>query len=223
MKSASMLPDRKATGADKEFSTGHDGSGGCVQGADQRAAPRVTLLIRPAKLTTQAGEFICVIRDVSATGIKVRFFHRVPQGIEASLETETGQTIAMDRVWASDREAAYQFREEIDVSAIISEQGDFPKRKLRLSISMPIVISALGQDHCALIHNISQQGARIDCRHRLAVSQIVRIKSQRLRDIRATVRWRRDDGYGVVFEDTFGMNEFARLAASLQDRALLRP
>ena len=41
-------------------------------GADQRAAPRFTLLIRAAKLVSAQGEFVCVIRDVSETGVSVR-------------------------------------------------------------------------------------------------------------------------------------------------------
>ena len=104
--------------------------------ADQRAAPRVTLLIRPAKLGTVEGEFVCVIRDVSATGISLRLFHAPPVGQRATLETETGQTIAMERVWARDKDLGFRFLKPIDVGALVSEAGNFPKRKLRLAIEL---------------------------------------------------------------------------------------
>ena len=35
--------------------------------AEERAAPRFTLLIRAAKLVAPQGQFVCVIRDVSST------------------------------------------------------------------------------------------------------------------------------------------------------------
>jgi len=39
-------------------------------GAELRAAPRFTLLIRAAKLIADGREFLCIIRDASATGLK---------------------------------------------------------------------------------------------------------------------------------------------------------
>ncbi len=44
-------------------------------GQEKRSDARFTSLIRAAKLVTSQGEFICVIRDVSATGISLRTFH----------------------------------------------------------------------------------------------------------------------------------------------------
>ena len=40
-------------------------------------------------------------------------------------------------------------------------------------------------------------------------------------EVRAKVRWRRDHDYGVVFDDTFTLGDFARLAARLQAPGLL--
>jgi hypothetical protein len=35
-------------------------------------------------------------------------------------------------------------------------------------------------------------------------------------DVRCKVRWRRDANYGLVFEDTFSLREFAMLAVRVQ-------
>lgn len=200
------------------LSQGMDGTG---DHADQRAAPRVTLLIRPAKIGTLEGEFVCVIRDVSATGISLRLFHTPPVGQRATLETETGQTIAMERVWARDKDVGFRFLEPIDVGALVSEAGNFPKRKLRLAIELPIVLAVLGQEHHAVVRNLSQQGARIECDQRIAIEQVVRLRSSHMPEVRAKVRWRRGNEYGLVFEDTFQLAQFANLAAQLQSPALV--
>lgn len=188
---------------------------------EQRAAPRVMLLIRPAKLVTPEGEFVCVIRDVSATGISVRLFHPLPAGESAVLETETGMRVSMKRVWVRDAEAGFHFDQTIDVAALVNEIGRYRKRKLRIAIELPLAVSFLGQSHPAVVRNLSQQGARIETGVRLAIAQMVRLKSDYLPEIRAQVRWRRDNQYGLVFEDTFSLGEFARIAALLQSPSLL--
>lgn len=188
---------------------------------EQRAAPRVTLLIRPAKLLTPEGEFVCVIRDVSATGVSVRLFHPLPAGKQAVLETETGMRVSMRRVWVRDSEAGFHFDEAIDVAALVNEIGAFRKRRLRVAIELPVKVSFLGQNHPAMVRNLSQQGALVDCEVRLALAQMVRLRSDYLPEIRAKVRWRRDNRYGLVFEDTFSLGDFGQLAALLQSPSLL--
>jgi len=189
--------------------------------ADLRAAPRVTLLIRPAKMSTVEGEFVCVIRDVSATGISLRLFHTPPVGQRATLETEAGQVIEMERVWARERDVGFRFLEPIDVGAVVGEESRYPKRKLRLAIELPITLSVLGLEHHAVVQNLSQQGARIQCQQRIAIDQIVRLRSSHIPEVRAKVRWRRGDEYGLVFEDTFQLAQFAHLAARLQSPSLI--
>lgn len=179
------------------------------------------LLIRPAKLLTPEGEFVCVIRDVSATGISVRLFHPLPAGEVAMLETETGMRISMRRVWAREAEAGFHFDQPIDVAALVNEIGVYRKRRLRIAIELPVTVSFLGQSHPAVIRNLSQQGARIETGVHLARAQLVRLRSDYLPEIRAQVRWRRDDHYGLVFEDTFSLGEFAQIAALLQSPSLL--
>ncbi|WP_324261714.1 PilZ domain-containing protein [Altererythrobacter sp. H2] len=186
-----------------------------------RAAPRVTLLIRPAKLAMPEGEFVCVIRDVSASGVSVRMFHPLPMGEAAVLETETGMRVTMHRVWDRDNEAGFQFEEPIDVAALVNEIGSYRKRKLRIGIDLPVNLAVLGQKHPAMIRNLSQQGARIECDVRLALIQMVRLESGYLPEIRAKVRWRRDSQFGLVFEDTFSLGDFAQIAARLQSPSLL--
>ncbi|OBV11140.1 PilZ domain-containing protein [Erythrobacter dokdonensis] len=193
--------------------------------ADLRAAPRFTLLIRAAKLVSAQGEFVCVIRDVSETGISVRLFHGLPSCQQFELYMPGGATYVVDRVWHRDNEAGFSFAAPVDVARLVNESGDYPKRGLRLGLCFPIRLSTLAMTCEAMVENLSQQGARIECSALLAIDQSVRIEapdaSGTLRDVRAKVRWRRGHSYGVVFDDTFTLGDFARLAARLQAPALL--
>jgi len=196
-----------------------------AESADLRAAPRLTLLIRAAKLVSAQGEFVCVIRDVSELGVSVRLFHALPTCEGFELHMPAGAAYAITRVWQRDHEAGFTFDQPVEVPRLINESAEYPKRGLRLAVWFPITINTLTLQCEAVVENLSQQGARISCDGLLAIDQTVRIQApgaaSGLREVRAKVRWRRDRHYGVVFEDTFALGDFARLAARLQAPALL--
>jgi len=196
-----------------------------AESADLRAAPRLTLLIRAAKLVSAQGEFVCVIRDVSELGVSVRLFHALPTCEGFELNMPAGAVYAITRVWQRDHEAGFTFDQPVEVPRLINESAEYPKRGLRLAVCFPITINTLTLQCEAVVENLSQQGARISCDGLLAIDQTVRIQApgaaSGLREVRAKVRWRRDRHYGVVFEDTFALGDFARLAARLQAPALL--
>jgi hypothetical protein len=108
---------------------------------------------------------------------------------------------------------------------MISESGEYPKRGLRLGLCFPVRVSTLSLTSDAVVENLSQQGARLECPALLAIDQNIRIEAPDaagvIREVRAKVRWRRERHYGVVFDDTFTLGDFARLAARLQAPSLL--
>lgn len=189
-----------------------DANGGS---SELRAAPRFALLLRTAKLIGSAGEFLCVVRDVSATGISVRTFHPLPTG-KLALELPNGDRHRLDKVWEKDGAAGFQFADEVDVERLIEGKGRFPKRGVRLHLELAATLTALGGVHDAVLRNISQQGARIETRSRLALDQRVQLELKGMAAVRAVVRWRKDQEYGLAFVDTFQFAELARLAAVLQ-------
>lgn len=194
-------------------------------GAELRATPRFTLLIRAAKLVSAQGEFVCVIRDVSETGVSVRLFHTLPSCKQFALHMPAGSVYELTPVWQRDTEAGFSFEQPVEVQKLISESGEYPKRGLRLGLCFPVTLATLSQRHESVVENMSQQGARIACDGLLAIDQTVRIEmpgiNGEMREVRAKVRWRRDQHYGVVFDDTFTLGDFARLAARFQAPALI--
>ncbi|RXZ64603.1 PilZ domain-containing protein [Pelagerythrobacter rhizovicinus] len=188
---------------------------------EERAAPRFTLLIRSAKLIAPQGQFLCVIRDVSATGISLRGFHPLPDGEPLLLELQTGDRHAIERVWSRGNEAGFRFAAPVEVGNLIAETGEYPKRPLRLDIDLPLDLRCGGERIEADLVNLSQHGARIECAHFLALGQPLWIMSDRLPEIEARVRWRDGSRYGLTFDTTFNLRDFALLAARLQCPRLL--
>ena len=192
---------------------------------EERRAPRFTLLIRAAKLVTAQGEFVCVVRDVSETGVAVRLFHKMPTGDPIELHMPGGSVYELRNVWDRGNEAGFEFAKPVDVARLINEAGQYPKRGLRLGVNFPIRVKTLSGTSEGLVENLSQQGARFECDTLFAIDQTLRLESAvpgiAMKEVRAKVRWRRDQNYGVVFDDTLSLEDFARFAARLQCPGLL--
>ena len=191
------------------------------RGEEKRGATRFISLIRSAKLIGSQGEFICVIRDVSATGISLRTFHKLPADDGLRLELQNGETYRLTRTRAEEREASYRFAQPVEVDRLIRESWDFPKRQLRLNLAIPLAFSCLTGNGTGTSINLSQQGAKVECDMDFAIDQAVRVTSRRFGETRAKVRWRDGQTYGLVFDNTLSLRELALLAAAVQCPALL--
>lgn len=189
-----------------------------------RRAPRIKTLIRSAKLITKQGEFVCVVRDVSRTGVRVRLFHALPDEPQMALQMPTGSTYELRPVRQIENEAGFEFVSEVDVETLVNEASDYPKRALRFSIFFPILVSAPDGRWEGVVENLSQQGARFECEGLFAIDQTLKLVGQEgaegFSEIEAKVRWRRDNAYGVVFDNTFSLNDFADLCVRLQSPML---
>ena len=187
-----------------------------LSGAEQRTAARYTPLIRAAKITGVSGEFLCVVSDISATGVSVRLFHSLPRDHALKLEMPTGDSLPLERVWEKDGRAGFRFATEIDLAKILDGHGQWPKRPIRLNLDMPAKLSGLTGRFEATIKNISLQGAQIECASRLAIDQRLRMSNAVLPEIVTKVRWRKGNVYGLIFDNTFHFADLARMVALAQ-------
>ena len=188
---------------------------------DMRGAQRFTLLIRSAKLVGESGEYLCIIRDVSETGVRLRLFHDLPAETRMALELANGEVYFIERVWERDSHAGFRFAAPIDVQAFIAEVSPYPRRQLRLRLQFPAVLTAGVQASVATVRDLSPQGARIETARFLALGQRLKLEADGFPAIMAKVCWRNGSDYGLAFEQVFTLEALAVLAARLQENAAL--
>lgn len=185
-----------------------------------RAAPRISLMLRAAKLVGPTGEFLCILRDVSATGLKARLFHPLPAAGPFALELGSGVRHRIEPVWVRDHQVGFRFAAApIDLSALVEESGQFPKRQLRLAVDYPVTLVSQQTEHSARLMNLSQHGALVALDTSLALRQPAELRGGLFPLRHARVRWRQGDLHGLVFIEGFLLDELAQLVAKLQNRA----
>lgn len=186
---------------------------------ERRSGKRYTLILRAAKLICGAGEFLCVLRDLSDKGLKARLFHPLPACPEYAIEFGGGERFEIEPVWSRGRDTGFRFaRGPIDVRGLLAEAGPFPKRSIRLRIAeeLPVQLRFDQGELTGRVIDISQHGAQIELTAALPIGQKLRIDACGLPVLHGRVRWRRMATHGVVFQEGFRLDELAQLAADLQ-------
>ena len=183
---------------------------------DQRSAPRFTLLIRSAKLTTPEAEYLCVVRDASESGISVRLFHLLPPKLPVTLELPNGDRHALERVWEEEGKAGFTFAKKTDMERIVEGPSRFSRRAMRVNLELPCELVVGVRRVAATLRNLSQQGALVCTDERLSLVQRIKLRATGLPEVTAKVRWRRGDQYGLSFEDNFQFADLAKIVFDLQ-------
>ena len=189
---------------------------------DQRAEKRFTLILRSGKLVSAAGEFLCVLRDVSSGGLKVRLFHPLTLDAPCQIELSGGERYLIEPTWQHSQEAGLRFIDApVDIEQFLEEAGPFPKRAIRLGLQhgWPVRLAGAGPAIAATLCDLSQHGSAVLCQARLAIGQQVEIVCDKLGTIEARVRWRRGERYGLVFQQSFRLDTLAQIAWHLQSEA----
>jgi hypothetical protein len=185
-------------------------------GPELRGAPRFTLLLRVAKLVVDGREAFCVIRDASTTGLKVKLFAPLPVHVELAVELANGDRHRAECVWTAGDHAGLHFFEPIELNRLLDEARDpGHRRQVRLRIALDGVLHSGGESVAIAFRDISQQGAAIECDKWLLLNELIRIETAILPPLYAKVRWRDHPRYGVIFEQTFHLEELARRCSGL--------
>jgi hypothetical protein len=182
---------------------------------ERRKSPRFTLLIQTAKLISSRGEFLCIVRDASCDGVRIRHFGQLPDERFLEFELANAEGFPVELVWQDEEYAGLKFPAEVDLDRIVKLSNEnLPRRRLRLRTVLEGTLSFGGLSCPVTIRNISQQGAGIECREKLAIEQLVKLETDELEPIFAKVRWRKGLDYGLVFEETLNHARLARIVAS---------
>jgi hypothetical protein len=184
--------------------------------AEMRSAPRSSLMCRTGKILCESGEYVCVVRDVSATGAKLRLFHPVPPDEHLFLELANGDRYAMERVWVRGDHAGFRFSCTIDVDRFIAEPAAHPRRPIRLNLRRPADARADGIVSPVVLLDLSQQGARIEAGRKFALEQKLWLTLEDQAPRFGCVRWRRGYSHGLVLQQSLGLEQLAQCAFALQ-------
>ncbi len=186
----------------------------------ERRDPRHTLMLRTAKVVCQSGEYVCLVRDVSASGVGLRFFHDVPQEPRIFLELANGALYPIERSWSDHGDAGYRFAAPVALEDFLSEASQFAHRAVRLRLKVPVLLTVDGHDFRAMLADVSRCGAKLAIDRRLPQGAFARFDAVGLPLRFGHIRWRQNHDHGIAFQEPIALEELARCLHTLQPCAV---
>nr|WP_282098044.1 PilZ domain-containing protein [Sphingomonas sp. S2M10] len=200
----------------------HDGSD---PGPWAERAPRtVTTLMVGKLICTGAGEQLCRVRNISATGMMLESPFPLREGDAIVVELRGGPVLEGRIMWVSAGRAGVQFTAPIDVEEVLAAaKGSSPAARLRRAVPRAprfqfggnARLVCNGAPHAVMMENISQSGARIRLSNQPDLDRVMTLVVPGLSPRSCTVRWIEGDSAGVAFID---MIPYAELAAWLNEK-----
>lgn len=182
---------------------------------DRRTDERYLSLFRVGTLTIGDRRELCLIRNVSAGGMMIRPYCSIATGTHLGVELKHGSPIGGTVLWVKEDCIGVTFDQPIDVLALLSSEDGPKPRMPRVEVDCPVSIRFETAVHHARAVDISQGGAKIECRSSLPLGPEVVVSIAGLDPFLAIVRWRRDDSYGITFNRVLPL---AVLVAWLRDQ-----
>jgi len=196
--------------------------------ADQRADTRVRTVLQSARLIGEGRQTLCVVRDISERGMKVRLFGEIAKGERVCVELKGGHTVLAKVVWVADGFAGLELEQRIDVDNIFgTAEPDFSYRSPRLEVDATVTVN-FGRTHAIMtIIDISVSGMKLMGGDTLIRGEQLSVEIEGLGKIDAKVRWKASDLVGIEFESPLSVakladwakqREFRRSVADMVDR-----
>lgn len=178
----------------------------CARGEDAR---RLTTL-RVGTITIAGKRELCLIRNVSAGGLKAHVYSPLKEGQAVSVELKTNQQTDGRVSWVDGATVGVAFDREIDIGELLASQegeGGIQPRMPRVEADCLGQLRIGARVYPINTCDISQGGARIEIDHPLAVGENVVLTLQKLRPVAGVVRWYQDGQGGIGFNQVLPFHE----------------
>jgi hypothetical protein len=173
--------------------------------------PRRMTTLRVGTITIDGRRELCLIRNVSAGGLRAHVYSPLKVGQPVSVELKTNQQTAGTVSWVDGATVGISFDEEIDVAELLTSQMEgedgmqprMPRVEADCLGELRIGARVYPINSC----DISQGGARIEIDHPLRVGDNVVLTLQKLRPVQGVVRWYEDGQSGIGFDQVLPFHE----------------
>ena len=199
-----------------------DGPWGEPASNDRRAHPRHTALLRVALLHTKGANDLCVVKNISPTGLSARVYRDLAIEQRVEIEFRSGERLEGSVVWQCDRDVGILFPTPIDVDAVlasrwVTENGR--RRNLpRIQIDCEAKLTVGSRSFDVWLQDISQAGAKIKAEVPPARRSEVSLSLPDLSSIAGVVQWVRGNELGISFNECISFERLARWIQALRDR-----
>ena len=169
----------------------------------RRADTRLLTLLRVGTIVVEGRRELCLIRNISATGLMLHVYSQLAEGQSVTVEMKGGQLLSGRVRWLSESNAGIEFAEAVDVMAILASQlltfNEMKPRMPRVEVRAPATLRAGAHTHRVTTCDISQGGAKITLDAVLPPDADVVLSMEGFHSLHGVLRWCDGGHAGVTF------------------------
>jgi len=185
---------------------------------DRRRSVRHAAVNQVAKIRLATGrEELCLLRDISAEGLKAEVYIPLERGVSIDIELRTAHTVRGRIVWAANNEIGVAFDAPIPAAAMLAhcsfEANGTNLRPPRLKVNLRGLLRIGADARMVSIGNISQAGVQIEAPEPIRIGVQCSIALPGLPARAAAICWWREGHAGLMLTEPFDYPYFARWRA----------
>lgn len=180
---------------------------------DQRAEGRYRTVLQVAKLQTARGDELCILRNVSAGGLRADVYRELAVGEPVRFELKTGRSVAGRVVWTDGPAIGVEFDRKVPILAYLAHQAieelGRRVRPPRVHIGERGLMRVGDREFAVEIIDASQAGMRVRTDRVLSEGGECQVISDGLGERGAIVRWCHSGFAGLQFKQPLQFRDFA--------------
>lgn len=175
---------------------------------DRRESERFLSLLRVGAMLVEGRRELCLIRNISAGGMMIRAYSRIPVGTRLSVELKQGDPVSGIVQWSDEGMTGVGFDAPIDVVALLAPSEDGPRPRLpRIEVQCTAWVRQESEVIRTRAVNISQGGIRVETAAPLTVGADVVVTLPGLTPAAGVVKWSSSGAYGIGFNRALILSE----------------
>ena len=191
---------------------------------ERRIDERLIPLLKVAKITSERGEQLIRIRNISAGGVMAEISDSPPVGDHVSVELSF-QKIPSTIIWIREGMAGIKFDQSVDLGELLAgrkPRHGFRPRPPRLHVECTASVRVGKVYYTVEVQDISLGGMKVAPIEEYCVGREVTVVVESLRPIKGEVRWFSDRRAGIVFEKPLEFEELAEWVGKRLEVASLK-
>lgn len=178
------------------------------QPSDRRGGERHLTLFRIGTVLIGGRRELCLIKNISAGGMKLQLYCAVEVGQPLQVELKTGVSVAGSVSWIRDGQVGLTFEAPIDVIRILTHDEAGPRPRMpRIETDAPICVRHGASTYRLRASDISQGGVKVGHAAGLPVDAEVVITLPGLTPQPGVVRWTEHGFAGLSFNVPLPLSE----------------
>ncbi|MCA1653716.1 MAG: PilZ domain-containing protein [Sphingomicrobium sp.] len=168
--------------------------------AERREGERHLTLYRVGSIMVDDRRELCLIKNISAGGMRIRAYCSLPVGKALSVELKSGQPISGKVSWVNEQNLGVTFDEPIDVIEILSASMDGPRPRMpRIEVDCHAGVREGASTYRMRACDVSQGGIKLQASTALAKGADVVVTLPNLPPQHGVLLWTEGGYCGITF------------------------